>query len=76
MSPATIISLDAKRTAYNVCEAAQRTCTVGQLIEFLSQFNSESPIVLSHDEGYTFGEISLDYGSFSETEYDDDEPIL
>lgn len=68
--------MEAVRSAYSAAEAAQGTCTVGELIEFLSQFNPESPFVLSHDEGYTFGGVSLDYSSFSETEYDDDEPIV
>lgn len=35
-----------------------RTFTVGELIEFLEQFDEELPIYLSNDNGYTYGSIN------------------
>lgn len=34
-----------------------RTMTVGELIAYLEQFDDDSPVYLSHDNGYTYGGI-------------------
>lgn len=49
------VLINAKREAYGKDEC--RTMTVGELIDFLSQFNEEDKVILSHDNGYTFGGI-------------------
>ena len=49
------------------------TMTVGQLIELLSQFDADTPIIATHDNGYTYGGIRKDL--FEEV-YDDEEEEL
>lgn len=45
--------------------------TVGELIRYLEDYNEDTPIILSHDNGYTYGEINQ--YDIREDEYDDDE---
>ena len=45
--------------------------TVGELIDFLQEnFEEESPIYISHDNGYTYGSVSSN--SFDEIEEDEE----
>jgi len=55
----TAILLNTNRTGYTVKQVLDKTSTltVGELIEYLSDFDPESPILFSNDDGYTFGEI-------------------
>lgn len=48
----------ANREAYDKEEVC--TMTVGQLRDFLAQFDRDREIVLSHDGGYMFGGITED----------------
>ena len=50
-----------------------RTMTVGELIDFLAQYDEDTPIYLSFDNGYTYGGITE--GRFEENygEDNDDE---
>lgn len=50
--------IEANRTAYSPSQVKQ-TMTVGELIELLSEYNEYMPVVLSHDNGYTYGGIML-----------------
>jgi hypothetical protein len=53
-----IVTIEAHRGAYNAAIAAKKTMTVGELIELLQEDYDESmPIIISNDEGYTFGTI-------------------
>jgi len=56
----TVITLETKRTGYSIEQVVDRTMTVGELIDYLSDFDEDSPIVFSNDGGYTFGEIDGD----------------
>ena len=47
--------LEAKRERYDM---NVRTMTVGELINFLCDFDEDMEIVVSHDRGYTFGGIT------------------
>ena len=47
------------------------TMTVGELIDFLSDFNEDLPIYTSHDNGYTYGGISI--WDFEEREAEEEE---
>lgn len=42
----------------------RRTMTVGELIDFLSQYDEDTPVYLSFDNGYTYGGITK--GRFEE----------
>ena len=59
--------IEGRRNGYEVDQCG-RTMTVGELIEFLQDFDEETPIFLKNDNGYTFGNITED--SFED---DDDE---
>lgn len=47
-------------------EQCRRTMTAGELIEYLEQFDEDTPVYLSNDSGYT-------YGSITEFNFRDDE---
>ena len=49
----------------------RRTMTVGDLISFLSDFDEDTPVYLSFDNGYTYGGITE--GRFEEREEEEGE---
>lgn len=51
------VMIESNRTGYTTKQCG-RTFTVGELIEFLEQFDEELPIYLSNDNGYTYGSIN------------------
>lgn len=51
------IFLNAEREGY-APDQIHRTMTVGELIEFLENFDEDSEVYLSHDSGYTYGGIT------------------
>ena len=52
------IVFEASRDGYGIDQIADRAMTVGELIEFLQDFNEDTLFVLSHDSGYTYGSIN------------------
>lgn len=52
-----ILTMKAEREGYAPDQIA-RTMTVGELIEFLNNFDEDEKIYLSHDNGYTYGGIT------------------
>ena len=61
------IFIDGRRDAYSPAQCGN-TMTVGELKEFLEQFNNDDEIFLRNDKGYTYGIIDCD--SFESGEYD------
>ena len=51
------VMIENNRTGYTPRQCG-RTFTVGELIEFLEQFDEDTPVYLSNDSGYTYGSIS------------------
>lgn len=51
------IIIEAQRNGYSI-EQCGSTLTVGELIRILEDYDTDTPIYLSHDNGYTFGSIS------------------
>lgn len=49
----------ASRDGYGI-DQIRRTMTVGELIYFLSQYDEDTPVYLSFDNGYTYGGIDED----------------
>ena len=49
--------IEGRRNGYGPDQCG-RTMTVGELIEFLQQFDEEMPIYLKNDNGYTYGSIT------------------
>lgn len=65
-----VLFIEGRRNGYAPDQCGS-TMTVGDLIEYLEQFDEDTPIYLNNDNGYTFGNI--DQYSFEETETDEDE---
>ena len=57
--------MEAERTGYAI-DQIHETMTVGELIAFLSDFDEDTPIYTSQDDGYTYGGIR--HGSFRDEE--------
>lgn len=68
---AGIIYIEGRRSAYGPEDLLDRTMTVRELIEYLEQYEDDSPVMLRNDNGYTYGHI--DYNSFSEQEEEQEE---
>ena len=57
-----IVTLNANRSEYDIRDAADRSITVGELInELKSNYNEGDKIVFSNDNGYTYGYITAGY---------------
>lgn len=54
-----MLILECKRNCY-AAEDVRDTMSVGDLRDFLMDFNPDDLVVLSHDNGYTFGGIRKD----------------
>ena len=67
---ASIITIDGRREGY-APDQIKRTMTVGELIDYLSQFDEDCPVMLDNDNGYTYG--SIDWNSFGEIESTEDD---
>lgn len=52
-----VIMLNTGRDGYSV-EQCGETMTVGELIEFLSEYDEDTEIFFKNDNGYTYGYIS------------------
>jgi len=66
-----MLIINAKRNGYSPDQCGN-TMTVGELINYLEDFDPDEKIYLSHDRGYTYGSIT--YGDFEEPEEMVDEP--
>lgn len=69
--------INAERQGYGV-DQIRRTMTVGELIEFLEEFDSDMPVFLGHDRQsygwYTYGGITeQDFEERDPEKEDDDE---
>ena len=60
MTQKTAILFNTKKTGYSVSQVLEEksTLTVQELIDYLSDFDPNSPILFSNDDGYTFGELN------------------
>ena len=64
-----VLTIDGAREGYTIKQISS-TMTVGQLIDYLSDFDDDTPVMINNDNGYTYGSISFD--SFRE-EYEGEE---
>ena len=53
-----VLHIYTSRDAYSASDCIDKTMTVGELIDFLQDFDEETPIVLNFDGGYTYGYIN------------------
>ena len=51
------VKLKTERYSYSETECMADTITVGELIYILQSMDSESPVILDNDNGYTFGRL-------------------
>lgn len=63
--------INAARNGY-APEQCGRTMTVGELIEFLQNFDEEAEVFIKNDNGYTYGNI-VDYRFEEEDDTEEDE---
>ena len=53
----SIIYIDADRSGY-APEQVSNTMTIGELMNYLEQFDEDAKVYLRHDNGYTYGGIT------------------
>ena len=53
----TALVFEASRDGYSIGQIANRAMTVGKLKNLLEDYDDETLIVLSHDQGYTYGSL-------------------
>ena len=67
------IFIDGRRDGYSPAQCGN-TMTVGELKEFLGQFNDEDEVFLMNNNGYTYGSITD--SSFESGKYDSEDIYL
>lgn len=67
------VEINARRDAYSVKDIIGSTLTVGELIEILDEYEEDTPVVLSHDRGYTYGALHANYFNLESVDSDEDE---
>ena len=63
------LMIEGRREGYGP-DQLRRTMTVGELMDYLSQFDEDMPVILNNDNGYTYGSIT--YESFEDGNFDED----
>lgn len=75
------LTLEANRSCYSPNQIDKTsTMTVGELISYLSDYDEETPVIFSSDNGYTYGElhsyeIREEYSEGEELEEDKEEDL-
>ena len=65
--------LEANRTGYSIDQIG-RTMSVGELIALLEDYDEDTLVYVSNDNGYTFGEVTeYDFREAEQDEEEDDE---
>lgn len=64
------VFIDGRREGYEP-EQCQPTMTVGELINWLEQYDEDAEVYLCNDNGYTYGSITR--SSFTEDEESEEE---
>lgn len=49
--------IEAQRAGYSIGQVTGRAITAGEMIEWLQQFDEDSPVIVSNDNGYTYGPV-------------------
>lgn len=60
------LRIETSRDAYSPNDIIRKTLTVGELMEVLEEYDEGTPVLLSFDNGYTYGwlgdcSLELDY---------------
>ena len=73
------IVFEAERTDYSPEQVRdeRHPITAGELIRFLEDYDEDTPIIISHDRGYTYGTLNIfdshEYEFENEDEDEDEE---
>lgn len=67
-----IVLIEANRQYYGT-DQIRSTMTVGDLINLLSDYDEDTPIAISNDNGYTYGRIGWDDIREEEIEEEEEE---
>lgn len=68
------VLIEARRTSYSL-KGCGRTMTVGELINWLDQFDEDAKVYLSHDDCNEYGPIDdYDFSEWSEPDEEEDLP--
>ena len=55
------VTIEANRNGYTIEQIVRKgTMTVKDLIDYLQDFDEDMPVVISNDNGYTYGTLSFD----------------
>lgn len=54
----SIVILATRRSHYSAKDAALESLTVGELISYLQEYDEDSKVVFSNDNGYTYGKLN------------------
>ena len=65
-----VLYIDTAREGCGI-DQIRTTMTVGELMEYLDQFDNDTKVYLRHDRGYTYGGIT--WNSFRDADEDDEE---
>lgn len=65
--------IEGRRDTYSASDLIGRTMTVGRLVEVLSGYDENTPIMINNDDGYTFGKITIGTLFDGEVEIDDED---
>lgn len=68
----TVLMIDGRRNDYSASNLVNKTMTVGELVSYLDGFDSDMPVLLSNDNGFTYGKIT-DNGIWEEEVEEDEE---
>lgn len=66
------VVFEAERKGYGIDQIAGTAMTVGELISFLEDYDEDTLVVLSHDNGYTYGSLSSAMMGTAEEDEDGD----
>lgn len=74
MANKMVLTIDGRRTGYTINQILryENTLTVGELKNFLEDFDDDTPVLINNDNGYTYGEITYDSFKDEETNEDDE----
>ena len=67
----TAVVVEVSRDGYSIGQVFKDAMTVGELKEVLSYYDEDLPVVLSHDNGYTYGTLVI--GCSDEREFDEED---
>ncbi len=69
----TVLMIDGRRNDYSANNLVNKTMTVGELVSYLDGFDSDMPVLLSNDNGFTYGKITENGIWEEEVEEDEEE---